>query len=311
MQARIVTTVAPILVATLAVTAASPASNTAPPAGPGNAPPAAKPEPPAKTAPSTPPAKSAPAATPATPGSAMNTLTPEEKAAGWMLLFDGKNPGAHLRAYKSTEFPDAWKVEEGVIVLRGKGGDLVTRDQWEHFEFQVDWNVEPGGNSGIMYRVTEDCTYPWETGQEMQILDDARHVDGKNRLTSAGSCYALYAAPEGVVRPAGEWNTARIVAVGPTLTYFLNGTKVVEFDMSSAEYKERLAKSKFASMPNFGARAKGHIALQDHGDVVRFRNIKVRALDGAGKPVPAAPAAPAARDTAAAPAGAGGRPPTP
>jgi hypothetical protein len=257
--------------------------------------------PPGKVAPpKAPPATAAPAAPGAPAGkTALNALTPEERAGGWMLLFDGTNPGAHLRAYKGAEFPEAWKVEDGAIVLRGKVGDLVTREQWENFEFQVDWNVEPGGNSGIMYRVTEDCAYPWETGQEMQILDDARHVDGKNRLTSAGSCYALYAAPEGVVHPAGEWNTARIVAVGPKLTYFLNGTKVVEFDMTSADYKERLAKSKFATMPNFGTRAKGHIALQDHGDVVRFRNMKVRPLDSNGQPV--RPGAPAATTGTAAP----------
>ncbi len=233
----------------------------------------------------TPPAKK-PAAAPSDQAAAIhNTLSPAERTSGWVLLFDGANAGTNLRGFKKDALPEAWKVEDGCIVLRGQGGDIVTKNQWDNFEFQVDWNVADGGNSGIMYRVTEDGTYPWETGQEMQILDDVRHQDGKSRLTSAGSCYALYAAPEGVVKPAGEWNTARIVAVGPKITYYLNGTKVVDFDMSSAEYKDRVAKSKFASMPMYGTKSKGHVALQDHGDVVRFRNIKVRALDAEGKPV--------------------------
>lgn len=230
----------------------------------------------------TPPAgapKSAPAP------AAQNQLTQAERDSGWVLLFDGTNAGTSLRGYRKGEVGDAWKVEDGCIVLRGQGGDLVTKDQYENFDFTVDWNVAEGGNSGVMYRVTEDCNYPWETGPEMQILDDARHVDGKDRLTSAGACYALYAAPEGVVKPAGQWNTARIVAVGPKMTYFLNGTKVVEFDMTSDDYKARVAKSKFAKMPNYGTRTKGHIALQDHGDVIKFRNIKVRTLDKDGKPV--------------------------
>lgn len=222
-----------------------------------------------------------------------NTLSAQEKSDGWVLLFDGTNAGKSLRGFKKEAMPDAWKVEDGCLVLRGQGGDIITKDQWDNFEFQVDWNIAPGGNSGIMYRVTEDGTYPWETGQEMQVLDDAKHPDGKNRLTSAGSCYALYAAPEGVVKPAGEWNTARIVAVGPKITYYLNGTKVVEFDMSSAEYKERLAKSKFASMPMFGTKTKGHIALQDHGDVVKYRNVKVRPLGADGKAAPAGGKTPA------------------
>lgn len=207
-----------------------------------------------------------------------NTLTPDEAKAGWVLLFDGKDPAAHLRGYKKEAMPKEWVVEGDSLVLHGSGGDLVTKDQYQDFEFQTDWKISSGGNSGIMWRVTEDHTYPWETGLEMQVLDDTKHPDGKSRKTSAGACYALFPAPEGVVKPVGEWNTARIVAIGPKVTYFLNGKQTAEFDMSSPEFKETIKASKFATMPDFGTRAKGHIALQDHGDVVMYRNIKVRPI---------------------------------
>ena len=232
-----------------------------------------------------------------------NELTAAEKSAGWVLLFDGDHAGEHLRAYKGDKVPDAWKVEDDCLVLRGKGGDLVTKDEYKDFEFSIDWKISEGGNSGIMWRVTEDHGYPWETGPEMQVLDDAKHADGKSRLTSAGACYALYPAPEGAVKPAGQWNTARILVVGPKVTYTLNGVKTAEFDMSSQEWKDKLANSKFKSMPDFGKRPAGHIAIQDHGDVVWYRNIKIRPI-GAQKPdaapapatggsAPAAPKSPA------------------
>lgn len=210
--------------------------------------------------------------------SAPNTLSDAEKAEGWVLLFDGKDAAKELRGYRRPDMPKEWAVEDGALVLRGRGGDIVTKGQWSDFEFRVDWKVAPGGNSGIMWRVSEEFGAPWETGPEMQVLDDAMHADGKSRLTSAGACYALYPAPEGAVRPAGEWNTAVIRAIGPTVTYTLNGVRTAAFDMSSKDWKDRVAASKFASMKNFGSRSSGHVALQDHGDVVMFRNMKVRPL---------------------------------
>ena len=209
---------------------------------------------------------------------APNTLADAERAEGWVLLFDGRDAGKELRGYRRPDMPKEWVVEDGALVLRGKGGDIVTKGQWADFEFCVDWKVAPGGNSGIMWRVSEDFGAPWETGPEMQVLDDARHADGKSRLTSAGACYALYPAPEGAVRPAGEWNTAVVRAVGPKVTCTLNGVKTAEFDMSSKDWKDRVAASKFASMKNFGSRPSGHVALQDHGDVVMFRNMKIRPI---------------------------------
>jgi hypothetical protein len=219
---------------------------------------------------------------------------PAGSGDGWTVLFDGGDPSAHLRGYRRADFPAEWKVEDGALVLRGKGGDIVTKDQYADFEFQVEWKVAPGGNSGIMWHVSEEFGAPWETGPEMQVLDDERHNDGKSRLTSAGACYALYAAPAGAVKPAGEWNVAYIKAVGPKVVYRLNGVTTAEFDMSSKQWKDRVAGSKFASMPNFGTRPVGHIAIQDHGDVVMFRNMRVRSLGGVAAPAPAPTPAPAA-----------------
>ena len=218
-----------------------------------------------------------------------NALTDAERAEGWTLLFDGTTPGTHLRGFKREGFPEQWKVEDGCLVLRGPGGDIVTKEQFTDFAFRCDWQVAPGGNSGIMWHVSEEFAYPWETGPEMQVLDDAAHPDGKSRLTSAGACYALYPAPEGVVKPAGEWNTAEVVVSGPKVTYRLNGTVTADFDMSSPDWSDRVKGSKFASMPNFGTKSSGHIAIQDHGDVVRFKNLKVRVPGSAPAPAATAP----------------------
>jgi type 1 glutamine amidotransferase len=215
-----------------------------------------------------------------------NVLTPEEKAAGWEMLFDGKAGGAKFRGFKKDKLPAAWTVEKGTLhfVPPAEGanverGDIVTLDEYGDFEFAVSWKVAPGGNSGIMYRSTEDHNYPWETGPEMQILDNERHNDGKSPLTSAGALYALKACAYDVARPAGEWNHARVKVVGTKIEHWLNGFLVVEIDLAGEEYKKLHAGSKFTQMPDFGTRSKGHIALQDHGDNVWFRDIKVRRLE--------------------------------
>ena len=212
-----------------------------------------------------------------------NTLSAAEVKDGWVLLFDGKDASKSFRGFKRTDTPKEWTVEDGAIVLRGKGGDLATKDEYSDFEFAIDWKITSGGNSGIMWRSSEDFGAPWETGPEMQVLDDAKHADGQSPLTSAGACYALYPAPKGATKPVGEWNHAEISAIGPKVTYTLNGVKTAEFDLSSKEWKDKVAGSKFASMKAFGTKDKGHIVLQDHGDVVMYRNIKIRPI-GAAKP---------------------------
>lgn len=209
-----------------------------------------------------------------------NTLSESERQAGWTLLFDGKS-AASWRGFKKDAFPaEGWTVRDGAIIHEaGKGGgDIVTNEQYDDFEFACEWKVAKGGNSGIMYRCTEDKNYPWETGPECQILDDSNHADGKKPKTRAGTLYDIVGCAFDVCRPAGEWNQARVRVKGKHVEHWLNGFKVVDIDMASEEFKKLHAESKWPGMPDYGTRAKGHIALQDHGDEVQFRNIKVRPL---------------------------------
>jgi hypothetical protein len=207
----------------------------------------------------------------------MNALTRDEQAAGWRLLFDGRTMDA-WRGYKMPAMPSGWRVVDAAISRVGGGGDIVTREEFANFELSLEWRVASGGNSGVMYRVTEQAQATYETGPEMQVLDDARHADGKSRLTAAGSLYGLYPAPEGVVKPAGQWNAARIVVRGNRVEHWLNGVKVVEYELLSPEWEAKVAASKFSQWPGYGRAARGHIALQDHGDLVSYRNIKIRNL---------------------------------
>jgi type 1 glutamine amidotransferase len=210
-----------------------------------------------------------------------NTLTAQEKAQGWKLLFDGKST-EHFRGFRKEAFPDrGWTIREDTLthVKSGSGGDICTKEMYGDFEFVCEWRVEAGGNSGIMYRCSEEHQYPWQTGPEMQILDDLGHADGRNAKTRAGTMYDLFPCSADVSRPAGEWNTARIIAKGSRIIHELNGIVVVDIDLTSDEYKKAHAASKWPGMPHFATLSQGHICLQDHGDDVSFRNIKVLRLD--------------------------------
>ena len=213
-----------------------------------------------------------------------NTLTDAEKKEGWDLLFDGKSLDA-WRGFKMAGLPAGWSPRDAAIRFdppaegtSGQRADLVTKKQYGDFELALEWAVTPGGNSGIMFRVSEDKARTYETGAEYQVLDNAGHADGKNPVTSAGSNYALHAPVKDVTRPVGEWNQARLRVEGAHVTHWLNGTKLLEYDLWTPEWKALVEASKFKAMPGYGLEKTGHIALQDHGNDVRFRNLKIRSL---------------------------------
>lgn len=208
-----------------------------------------------------------------------NTLTSEDQAAGWELLFDGEALTG-MRGFRQDGFPTSgWHIEDALLATRGGGPDMITSKQYEDFEFVCEWKVQPGGNSGIIYLVTEDQGATYLTGPEMQVLDNSRHPDGRNKSTSAGALYAMIECAHDVTRPAGEWNLAMVRKEGDTIQHWLNGFKVVEYEIGSDAFNELVAKSKFSQWPSFGTNRKGHIALQAHGEAVWYRNIKVRELD--------------------------------
>ena len=219
-------------------------------------------------------AKSQPPPSPTTPA---NTLTDAEKGAGWRLLFDGQST-AGWRDYGKPTISDGWVVKDSALTRVGAGGDIITNDEFGNFELALEWKIEPGGNSGIFYRASEDKDEIYWNAPEMQVLDDAKHPDGQSPLTSAGALYDLYPAPRGIVKPANEWNAVRIAANGNHVEQWLNGTKVVEYDVGNRDWDSKIAGSKFAPHKQFGRNTKGHIGLQDHGNIVAFRNIKIRVL---------------------------------
>lgn len=206
-----------------------------------------------------------------------NTLTDAERAAGWTLLFDGRSLDG-WRGYNMAGLPPSWAVDDGTLARVGPGGDLITEAQYRDFELTFEWKVATGGNSGVFYRAAEGQELIYHSAPEYQVLDDAHHADGQSPLTSAGSNYALYASPRGHVKPAGEWNSGRIVVRGDHVEHWLNGAEVVAYELHSDEWKALVANSKFAAWPAYGMADRGHIGLQDHGDPVWYRNLKLRVL---------------------------------
>lgn len=206
-----------------------------------------------------------------------NTLTDAERAAGWRLLFDGKTT-AGWRGYMMQDMPAGWQVVDGLLTRVSYAGDIVTTNEYGNFELVLDWKVREGGNSGVFYRAVEGPQEIYHSAPELQILDDARHRDGRSELTSAGANYGIHPARRGVVKPAGEWNTVRLLVNGNHVEHWLNGEKVVEYELGSADWKQRVAASKFNEWPGYGTATAGHIGLQDHGSWVAYRNIKIRVL---------------------------------
>jgi len=214
---------------------------------------------------------------PVAASAATNTLTSAERVAGWRLLFDGRTTDG-WRGFRKTSIPSAWKVVDGALTRTGEGGDIVTTQKFKNFELTLEWKVAPGGNSGIFYRASEDDDAIYWTAPEMQVLDDARHPDGKSRLTAAGSDYGLYEAPAGIVKPAGQWNQVRIIVNGRHVEHWLNGVRMLQYELWSPDWEMRVHGSKFAPHPHYGRNSEGFIGLQDHGDWVAYRSIKIRVL---------------------------------
>lgn len=215
----------------------------------------------------------------APPGALPNTLSEAERAAGWRLLFDGRST-EHWRGFRQPTFPShGWVVEDGClhVLEHGGGGDIITVDKFENFELAIDWCCSPGANSGIMILVTEEVSPSWYSGPEIQILDEPTPNDSR---FSCGSMYELYPPQNKQLRPAGEWNSFRLVLRDGHGEHWLNGIKICEYQIGSDDWNARVAQSKFKDMPRFGKERVGHIVLQDHGHELWFRNIKVRELTG-------------------------------
>jgi len=207
----------------------------------------------------------------------VNGLTAEERSEGFVLLFDGKKTTG-WRGYRQKTFPDGWKVVKGALTRVSPAGDIITDSMYANFDLRLDWMISPAGNSGIMYRVTEDGEDSYMSGPEYQVLDNVLAKDGGNLLTDAGACYGLYPSPRTMVRPVGEWNVTRIVVNGNDVQHWLNGIKVVEYQLGSADWEAKVKASKFAQWPIYGRATRGYIALQDHGDWVAYRSIRIRVL---------------------------------
>ena len=204
-----------------------------------------------------------------------NTLTPAERAGGWKLLFDGKDT-AGWRGFKAPAPDKGWKVRDGVLSPDPKTSkDLITKGAYENFELTFDWKIAPKGNSGVMFHVIEVGDETYESGPEYQILDNAH---GEPPLQRAASLFALYAPSTDATKPVGVFNHGRIVVDHGHVQHWLNGVKVVEYDIASADFKARVAASKFKQWPQFATGKTGAIALQNHGDDVWFKNIKIKVL---------------------------------
>ena len=204
---------------------------------------------------------------------------PASAAGDWRPLLDATMSA--WRGYKSDTLPSGWRVVDGALTKEKPIRDMVSRDEFGDFELEFDWKLGPGGNAGVFYRASEEYDAPYWSGVEYQLLDDAKHPDGRSPLTSAGAVYGLYPAPRGIVKPANEWNRARIVARGTHVEHWLNGTRIAEYDTSSPEWAEKVKASKFGKWPNFAKAARGHLAIQgDHDGPLTIRDLRIRDLTG-------------------------------
>ncbi|MEZ5757090.1 MAG: DUF1080 domain-containing protein [Emcibacteraceae bacterium] len=214
-----------------------------------------------------------------------NELSAQEKAAGWQLLFDGKDINAHWRGYRMKDAPTKWIIDDNAIYFNpeanGTNGDLISREIYDQFEFSLQWKVAPGSNSGIFFNIVEDDAYqfPYETAPEMQVLDNDGHPDGKFKQHRAGDLYDLMESRVENVHPVGEWNDVLIRVMGNNVQFYQNGDLVIDTTMWDDNWAALIADSKFATWPGFGKSKSGYLGLQDHTEPVWFKNLKVKKLD--------------------------------
>lgn len=205
-------------------------------------------------------------------------LSEADRRAGWRLLFDGRTLSG-WRGYKTSEPPGGWKVIDGTLMKDTSTRDLLSADQFGDFELNLEWKIGPGGNAGLFYRGTEEYDRIYWTAPEYQLLDDATARDGRSRLTAAGAAYGLYPAPANVVRPAGQWNVTRLVVRGAHVEHWLNGQKLLEYELGSPDWEAKVSASKFRVWPHYGRAKRGYIGIQgDHDGMLALRNIRIREL---------------------------------
>jgi len=211
-----------------------------------------------------------------------NKLTDEEIKQGWRLLFDGKTTTG-WRSFQEEKVLDGWKVKNGELIALGKGadigGDIISEEQFDNFELYLEWKISEGGNSGIFYQVVEegyDAVY--YTGPEYQLIDNVGFPEKLEDWQQAGANYAMHPAQNVELKPVGEYNSTRIIVNGTHVEHWLNGKKIVEFEQWTNTWKAAVANSKWKDYPDYALAKKGHLALQDHGNIIWFRNIKIREI---------------------------------
>ncbi len=211
----------------------------------------------------------------------INTLTDQEIAEGWKLLFNG-NDMSLWKLYNGGD-PTGWKVEDGIMKNSGVGsdfgGDIITRDQYRNFELSLEWKIGAKSNSGVFYHVQEGVAQAiYQTGPEYQMIDDKGWPDPLDTHQLSGANYGMHAPVNAVVKPIDEWNSTRIIVSNPHVEHWLNGVKVVEYELWSDDWQARKAAGKWKEVPTYGIAEIGHIGLQDHGGLTLFRNIKIKEL---------------------------------
>ena len=209
--------------------------------------------------------------------STMNTISAKERADGWRLLFDGRTT-AGWRGFRKQKLPGGWQAIDGALTRVGEAGDIVTIDEFGDFELTLEWKLAPNGNSGVFYRVIEDDDVMWHMAPEYQIIDNAYNNEPLKPTQHAGANYDLHPPSRDVTRPIGSWNETRVLARGAHVEHWLNGLKVVEYELWTPDWERRVRESKFKDYPKYGRARRGHIGLQDHGDRAAYRNIRIREL---------------------------------